>query len=53
MSNTGIGIKLLIYVVLAMVALVILKFLIKVSLLIASVVAALLLLGLFAQHKMR
>jgi hypothetical protein len=47
------GIKLLIYIVLAIVALVILKFLINLSLLIASVIAVLLLVGLFAQQKMR
>jgi hypothetical protein len=45
--------KLLIYIVLAIVVLVILKFLIKVSLLVATVAGVLLLLGLFAKEKMR
>jgi hypothetical protein len=45
--------KVLIYVVLAIVALLVLKFLIKLSLLIASVAAVLLLLGLFVGQKIR
>jgi hypothetical protein len=47
------GIKLLIYVLLAAFMLLILKFVIKVSLLIAAVVAVLLLLGLVAKLRMR
>lgn len=50
MSN---GIKLLTYVLLAVFALLVLKFLIKVSLLIAAVVAVVLLVGMFAGQKLR
>jgi hypothetical protein len=47
------GLKILIFVLLAAFALVVLKFLIKVSLLIAAVIAVVLLLGLVVQQKVR
>jgi VIT1/CCC1 family predicted Fe2+/Mn2+ transporter len=47
------GLKILIYVLLAAFVLVVLKFLIKVSLLIAAVIAVVLLLGLVVKQKAR
>ena len=47
------GIKLILFVLLAALALIVLKFLIKLSLLVAVVGAVLLLVGLVAKQKMR
>ena len=47
------GLKILLYVLLAVFALAVLKFIIKVSLLVAAVAGVLLLLGLVAKEKLR